>query len=578
MDDTVIVLSSDDETTANVQVKNERVCSKVANDLGDTEMCVPNKKPKLTSGEETNADGVLSVDTALPQPGSPESSVFTDFVTTCYRLDNSSSMHKIVDTKLRKYYSLLVPEYRRSEQFYSLMERKEAEMVRCPSHLFRHMKELLDELKSHRSDKSEKVKVKASDKFVHKLCKALELLHRKIKKLEEKEVDWDDDNNSSYIQLQRYRERMIKVHEKLQELEGETRTRFRRKISFSGTQFPSINRAIEKFVNAKGEFPDYYDIYDLLKKTYMSERIEISTDKLKSEAKLVFINIGEQLQKQRQLDCWDAHSSFLPGDADPADFSSELCSALNENRKLYGSRVDEIIDQFAAKSSKSQSASEDGSSSSETNQRKDPLKLENEPDKDEKSVKRRKHDMEMKKEEDPYNKCDEEEYDEGGGGSDDYDDEDDDDDNEDDEDEANNETETVEDILNDIGEDPPVDNYKEDLFVYCGPVSPPTSSDHVLDVDSSPSMPSPGCGIDSINISGDIGQLDVSNGFSDTNETKDEPTAGCSRWEDVEGVENWVSRKLREYENSKADLKLKDTPSLSTKSSVNDDPEEILLD
>jgi hypothetical protein len=88
-----------------------------------------------------------------------------------------------------------------------------------------------------------------------------------IQRLEEKEVDFDDDSDSSYIRLQRYRERFCKVHEKLCELTGDSVAYKvnRRRIAFSGTDSSDINRFIEKFVNKTGQFPDFHDILSLVK-------------------------------------------------------------------------------------------------------------------------------------------------------------------------------------------------------------------------------------------------------------------------------------------------------------------------
>ncbi|GLH15272.1 Putative histone binding domain of the death-domain associated protein [Gryllus bimaculatus] len=420
----VVVLSSGDDSEPEKVVKKEYVEEEKGSKRHLDHSNESAKKRKIVPtpvGQVENKPKEISKSNGSASPLTENHEVvFNEFVDDCLRLDSSSNMKKIIEKKLKKYYFLLVPAYRSSEQFQVFLERKSAEMQRSPSQRFIHLKEVVDELNVHRSDKISVRESKVSDQFVRKLCKAMELLHRKIKKLEEKQVDWEDDNDSTYIQMQRYRERLIKIHAKLQELEGNTSSVFCRRISFSGsktvelhprqkyilllanclkrqllppqsvitkmnivridtdhveeqmrassTQFPKVNRAIEKYVNTKREFPDFKDIHDLLKISYHNENIEISKEKLRREAKSVFLDIGEQLQKLRKNEFWESHRTYLEEENDPADQNEELKIKLDENRKTFQEKIDEVINSFAEeKVKKAQFASEDSNSSEAVN-------------------------------------------------------------------------------------------------------------------------------------------------------------------------------------------------------------------
>jgi hypothetical protein len=52
--------------------------------------------------------------------------------------------------------------------------------------------------------------------------------------------------------------------------------------------------------------------------------------------------VGRQLQKQRQLESWDAVSVFLKDQADPAENDPDLESKLQNNYKDYFPRIQNV--------------------------------------------------------------------------------------------------------------------------------------------------------------------------------------------------------------------------------------------
>ncbi|XP_067000079.1 death domain-associated protein 6 [Anabrus simplex] len=363
-------------------------------DLASDDETIPSNK-SVPPCEKKKPNGVLratpSTSREIPstKQDNSERKAMQNFVDTCLKYENSASMHKIMKCKVWRTYENMNPAYRSTEAFRQLVAETTKKVIAKPNNMYVPIKELVDEMKvrvlktseppkkrakllpgrtgpgniSGQNDQNDqeggseskeesKPEVRASDRLMRKLCRVLEILHRKIKKLEEKEVSWDDDNDSAYIQLQRYKERFIQVHRKLQEYEGELGTNADRnvkRITFSGTQFPAVNRAIEKYVNKKGEFPDFLDILKLLKASYEAEKITVTPEQLRIQAKAVFQDVGGQLQKKRQLDYWDCHCTYLGSERDPAEDSPELRAKLQENKVKYGKRIDEVIDAFVEK-------------------------------------------------------------------------------------------------------------------------------------------------------------------------------------------------------------------------------------
>ncbi|XP_049789434.1 death domain-associated protein 6-like [Schistocerca nitens] len=297
------------------------------------------------------------------------------FIMKCLKYDKSADMCKIIDAKVKKYYHACNAAYTSSETFKKLLQTRMELIDKDPKNLYVYIKEVVDELKlrgkkdpprkkikletdspesSNLEKPTEEVKaVKEEPHFqeraAKKLSKMLHCLQRRITKLEQKEVDWDEENDSTYIQLQRYKERAVAVYKKLQQYEcgAIPKLQERRAVTYSGTAFPSVNRAIEKYVNKTGQFPDYQDVLKLLKSAYEEEKMNISPERLRNQAKAAFQTIGEQLQRQRQFSTWNAHSHYLGDNRDPAEDDQELDEKLRENKKDFGSRINEVINKFA---------------------------------------------------------------------------------------------------------------------------------------------------------------------------------------------------------------------------------------
>jgi hypothetical protein len=55
-----------------------------------------------------------------------------------------------------------------------------------------------------------------------------------------------------------------------------------------------------------------------------------------------FLSLGQQLQKQRQYDAWNAVSVFLKDQPDPADSDPDLESKLQINSREYAAHMQDV--------------------------------------------------------------------------------------------------------------------------------------------------------------------------------------------------------------------------------------------
>ncbi|CAD1473303.1 unnamed protein product, partial [Heterotrigona itama] len=342
---------------------------------------------------------------------SVEQDIFPMFISLCLQKDRSDDMKKIVN-KLKRRYEQLDPSYANSEVFTDFLNEKRNEIMESNCKLYTYINEVMNEMKnsckgkwilssisksyfsggnklnrdnnsnistamcsnmSHTSnsiindndndneitltninDEEEQEKEFAVQKKIGKILKAMKKCEKIIKKLEELEIDFDDENNSSYIKLERYKYRMVELYNKYCEYTGENTDagrQYLRPKHFSTTGIVSVDHAISSFINSKilkrnklkkiGDFtkalifPDYNDILKCVTKCNELHSLGLNDRKRQDIAKKAFSDLGDYLQKCRRDDYWDTFSLFLEGkEDDPALKNAELTEKLIQNKKM----------------------------------------------------------------------------------------------------------------------------------------------------------------------------------------------------------------------------------------------------
>lgn len=193
---------------------------------------------------------------------------------------------------------------------------------------------------------------------IRKLEKHLVKLAHGIKKLREKEVHWEDsdEENSPYIMESRYKAQAVKVWQKICELEGRRPTTGRerdRKFSFKGTRYDGLNTKVEKLVNKSKIFPDFTDILSLVQAENNEVGLGLGNQEMQNMARIIFSDVGQELQKRRQKDELSIARSYLEQDpdfdADPAEHDAELQAKLEANAKVHHKRIDDVIQAYVVK-------------------------------------------------------------------------------------------------------------------------------------------------------------------------------------------------------------------------------------
>lgn len=177
---------------------------------------------------------------------------------------------------MKKFYEEAEPDYVKSKSFKMLLETSNEKMKINPSSSIICFKTVFDELRSR------KVKdvylTKNQELYVAKLRKTMRLLDKAIRKLETQEVDFEDDDDSSYIILDCYQKRFNCVYKKYCEYmrEDPYATRMtHRKLDFNASKHVEINRAIDRLFLKEKKFPVYHEVEECVQNCIRDENLNI---------------------------------------------------------------------------------------------------------------------------------------------------------------------------------------------------------------------------------------------------------------------------------------------------------------
>lgn len=326
--------------------------------------------------------------------------VLAEFLGLC-RLHMSVDDHVKIVEKVQKLLSHTNLHYLASDRFRETVGTLTRCMRSSPEDVFTHIKELTDELRSYRQEKSKRLQKSSStatqdgndqdtgatsaSSSIHtalvytdshngegaeaadarladirteirlsRLKKHLSKLQKGIKALAEKEVNWDEsDEDSPYLLESRYKAKAMRVFQEICKLEKRRPVVGReqdKKFRYTGSRYPELNARIEKWVSQRKIFPDYTDVLSLLRSVNEESGLGLTSSQMEDIARDVFTEVGQELQRRRKEDDFYVALCYLEDNQeDPAIHDSELRAQLDENSKVSNARLDQVMQSFVDK-------------------------------------------------------------------------------------------------------------------------------------------------------------------------------------------------------------------------------------
>ncbi|XP_055902820.1 daxx-like protein isoform X2 [Eupeodes corollae] len=312
---------------------------------------------------------------------------FETLLKTCREADSSEDMNRLIETKLIRYYFSVHPDFVKSRGFKKAVVAATESIKKNTELVYYHLRPVVEELKARKKCKAivmtndemsavaaeaeqEGIEDKVRNRQIRRLNKGLYILTRKIHKLETDEVDLEDEN-STYLIVERYKKRACEIYDKICDLTGESKHALRqvkKPITFKETDYPKFNKVVETFVNKTKEFPDFVDVLRMLEFCNDRYNFGLLKEEMTSIAQGAFIKIGKLLQSRRKADLYETVSHFTSDLEDPADNDPVLLAKLTENEKnqtTIGSVIDKYAREQVRRKAESTSVSDDEGNSSE---------------------------------------------------------------------------------------------------------------------------------------------------------------------------------------------------------------------
>ncbi|KAF0767125.1 interaptin-like [Aphis craccivora] len=322
-------------------------------DMSWTENCVAS-----TSNGNTSTTSELEYSTSNNEI-SESNTIFKELIEKCYQNKNfPNSNIEIID----KLYNSLPADFLSSKYFIMLL--KEANQVIWPDSsitFYTHMEYIYDQLQQFKASmKVQDSKTSGNNKEINgkklkqlkKLRTALKIIRKKIKTLDEQEMDINNDDefnyDSPYILKDKYERRIVEIYKRICKLCDEPDFLEEPTLRFKGTNDNLVNKTIEKYYNVNKTFPDSFEIYTLLKCLRDKKKLEWTETELRSISKDAFLQLAKQL-KVRRINEYLGRLSNVNTLKDPADENEELRKKLDESNKKFYADLNKLEIKFKKK-------------------------------------------------------------------------------------------------------------------------------------------------------------------------------------------------------------------------------------
>ncbi|KAG5894075.1 hypothetical protein JTB14_003932 [Gonioctena quinquepunctata] len=302
---------------------------------------------------ENNSCNLSEPSASTSKSNNPNTILLRDFLSIFKETIKGTKFESLENKipSLKKYYDKYEEDQGESIDFKQVIEASIAKATQSTGKAvvgFKDIYEYLQEISS-----ADSVEVTAEDRIkLKKLGRTIKLLVSKIKQLEEAEINFDDEEDSTYLQLDRYTRRLNLVHQKycvLLERNPYSGRLTYSKLDFSDSNYNEINRAISKKFKNNKKFPSYFEMKNFIEKVAEENNLELSEPIIKAESVHCFTKLGELLQNRRRRELYDSHYTLIKDNEDPAKDDPSLNSILQKQYSEGQSKVEKLVQEYVKK-------------------------------------------------------------------------------------------------------------------------------------------------------------------------------------------------------------------------------------
>ena len=192
-------------------------------------------------------------------------------------------------------------------------------------------------------------------KIVRRLEEKMKVVADQIRILNKAELSLDEMamSDSTYLKESRLKATFNKYWNKICALQGKPPNTGRvteKEVKIRSTGYPAIDDEVGRFLKKRKNFPDIFDVKEVVDKANKKYDLRISAPVLKEIAEEVFTNIGNRLQRRRKMDFTNNFGCALTDDheidQDPALHDPELQRKLQKNHKKSKRALNDVFRRF----------------------------------------------------------------------------------------------------------------------------------------------------------------------------------------------------------------------------------------
>ncbi|XP_011406832.2 PREDICTED: death domain-associated protein 6-like [Amphimedon queenslandica] len=208
---------------------------------------------------------------------------------------------------------------------------------------------------------------------VRRLEKKLELYDRQIRELMEQDLSLEDMNSdkSTYLKEDLIKRKFMETWLELCQLKKLSPTiKLEEKGTgpFDGTPYPEINRKVERLLKSEEDFPDYWDVAQLIDRANEKHSLGIKDKDRQTLSRKVFKEVGERLKKSRDTEWRQLLTDYSkdPTKEDPALTEPLLKETFKKSLEEGQRKLTDLFEEYVSRQEKESDGSCDSSLDEET--------------------------------------------------------------------------------------------------------------------------------------------------------------------------------------------------------------------
>ena len=137
---------------------------------------------------------------------------------------------------------------------------------------------------------------------------------------------------------------------------------------FDGTPYPDINRKVERLLKSEEDFPDYWDIAQLIDRANDKHSLGIKEKDRQTLSRKVFKEVGERLKKSRETEWRQLLTDYSkdPTKEDPALTEPLLKETFKKSLEEGQRKLTDLFEEYVSRQEKESDGSCDSSLGDET--------------------------------------------------------------------------------------------------------------------------------------------------------------------------------------------------------------------